>query len=270
MVFSSVRYSSSLTSSISLSKRGISSARACYPRICPTEILVSACSSAASLTGFWESASVHLIHRARIWYGISRCWSCCSRGFSISSSLWLLSMGTLGACSLINSVSAPATNIQVFSNANAMANISNSMTAYCVSVSVKHLDPAWTVFQLPSACCCCKTNPRPTQLASVMILVGLFGSKNVTYQRDARIRLTVFNVRANLSTEKQNICEDTFVINTFKRCPVPRFSWTCRRQHWQVLRSLYRQPMVVAGMAGKAGSPRPVRDSSREENDNGS
>ena len=46
-----------------------------------------------------------------------------------------------------------------------------------------------------------------------MILVGLFGSKNVTYQRDARIRLTVFNVRANLSTEKQNMSGTEVLVN---------------------------------------------------------
>ena len=52
------------------------------------------------------------------------------------------------------------------------------------------IDPAWTIFQPPSACCFCN---RPTWLAFVIILIRLFRSKNVTYWPDARICLAFSN-----------------------------------------------------------------------------
>ena len=109
-------------------------------------------------------------------YAISRVRKRCRRGFSISSSLCVLRMGTKGLWS-VTTVKwlRPERKIWHFLTAQATAKHSSLMMAYLVSVSVRILELTCSVFHSSSLslALCSRTNLIPKVLASVCKRVSL-------------------------------------------------------------------------------------------------
>ena len=75
---------------------------------------------------------------------------------------------------------SPAMKTLHFTTSHEMTTNSSFMMAYWNSARVRKRNPPWTRANLLSVSSCCRTNPMPCLLLSVLNLVTLLGSKNAS------------------------------------------------------------------------------------------